>query len=69
MRKDDHIWFWEEGYHGEEVRTKKFFDTKTDYIHNNPVRAGVVDKEEDYLLSSCGDFYGVRKGLLELELF
>jgi len=69
LKKEDHIWFWEEGYHGEEIRTKEFFDTKVDYIHYNPVRAGIVEKEEEYLLSSCGDFYGVRKGLLEIEPF
>lgn len=69
LKKDDSIWFWEEGYHGEEITGKKFFDSKADYIHNNPVRAGIVEKEEEYLLSSCGDFYGIRKGLLELEPF
>ncbi len=69
LKKDDHIWFWEEGYHGEEITGKKFFDSKVDYIHNNPVRAGIVEKEEEYLLSSCGDFYGTRKGFLELEPF
>jgi putative transposase len=69
LQKDDHIWFWEEGYHGEEITTKKFFDSKTDYIHLNPVRAGIVEKEEEYLYSSCGDLYGTRKGLLDLEPF
>jgi hypothetical protein len=29
----------------------------------------LVEKEEDYLLSSCGAIYGVRKGLLELAEF
>ena len=67
LRKDEHIWFWEEGYHGEEITTK-FYDTKVNYIHLNPVRAGVVEKEEEYLYSSCGDFYGIRKGLLDLEM-
>jgi len=66
LKKEDHIWFWEEGYHGEEIRTQDFFNTKVEYIHLNPVRSGVVEKEEEYLLSSCGDFYGVRKGALEL---
>ncbi|MCW5911716.1 MAG: hypothetical protein KIT62_11610 [Cyclobacteriaceae bacterium] len=37
-----------------------------DYIHCNPVRAGIVEKEEEYLLGSCCDFYGTRRGLLEL---
>jgi putative transposase len=39
------------------------------YIHLNPVRAGLVEKEEEYLWSSCGAIYGVRKGLLELAEF
>jgi putative transposase len=69
LKKDGHVWFWEEGYHGEEIRTKAFFDSKVEYIHSNPVRAGIVEKEEEYLYSSCGDFYGTRKGLLELAVF
>jgi putative transposase len=66
LKKDDHIWFWEEGYHGEEIFTEEFFNSKLNYIHLNPVRAGLVEKEEEYVYSSCGDFYGTRKGALEL---
>jgi len=69
LKKEGHIWFWEEGYHGEEIMTRDFFDVKATYIHLNPVRAGWVEKEEEYILSSCGDFYGVRKGALELTEF
>ncbi|ANI90083.1 transposase [Arachidicoccus ginsenosidimutans] len=61
------IWFWEEGYHGEEIFSEAFFKTKAMYIHQNPVRAGIVEKEEEYLYSSAGDFYGVRKGLLDVS--
>jgi len=39
---------------------------KMDYIHLNPVRAGLVEKEEEYIWSSCADYYGIRKGALEL---
>lgn len=66
LKKDDKLWFWEPGYHGEEIFTQSFFDTKLDYIHQNPVKANIVEKEEEYLYSSCGDYYGIRKGLLEL---
>ena len=69
FKKDDGIWFWEEGYHGEEIFSKSFFDTKVNYIHQNPVRAGIVQKEEEYINSSCGDFYGIRKGRLVLTEF
>lgn len=66
---NDKIWFWEEGYHGEEITGMAFFETKLDYIHLNPVRAGIVEKEEDYLNSSAGDLYGVRPGKLVLSMF
>lgn len=69
LRKEDHIWFWEEGYHGKEITDRSFFESKATYIHMNPVKAGIVEKEEEYSLSSCCDFYGTRKGLLELTLF
>lgn len=66
LKKDDRIWFWEAGYHGEEILTPSFCQSKVDYIHMNPVKAGIVEKEEEYLLSSCGDFYGIRKGPIDL---
>ena len=34
------------------------------YLHENPVQAGFVEKAEDWLCSSAGD-YEVREGLLE----
>ena len=69
LLKDEKIWFWEESYYGEEIFSKAFFDSKLNYIHLNPVRAGLVEKEEEYLLSSAGDYFGTRKGLLELSYF
>jgi putative transposase len=63
------IWFWEEGYHGEEVLSLEFYRSKVDYIHANPVRAGLVAKEEDYLFSSAGDYLNVRRGRLELSYY
>lgn len=66
LKKDDGIWFWKEGYHGEEITSQYFLDTKIRYIHQNPVKAGILEKEEEYLLSSCGEFYGIRKCPIEL---
>ena len=68
LKKEGAIWFWEEGYHGEEITDKAMLDSKINYIHMNPVRANIVEKEEEYLYSSCGDFFGTRKGLIDLEL-
>ena len=33
---------------------------KLNYIHNNPVRAGIVEKGEDYLYSSARDYAGIK---------
>jgi len=66
---EGHIWFWEEGYHGKEIYSMEFFESKMNYIHLNPVRAGIVEKEEEYLNSSAGEIYGIRKGPLELSRF
>ncbi len=34
------------------------------YIHNNPVKANIVDKAEDYVYSSYRDYIGLRVGKL-----
>ena len=36
-----------------------------DYIHNNLVEAGIVEKAEDYLYSSARDYYGM-KGMIDI---
>lgn len=67
LKKPEGILFWQEGYHGEEITSRGFYDVKERYIHLNPVRAGYVDKEESYLYSSCRERYGLGKSLLRLE--
>ena len=69
LRIDNRIWFWEGGYHGEEIYSKQFYDTKVNYIHMNPVRAGWVEKEEDFIWSSAGNYFGLKKSKLELAEF
>jgi REP element-mobilizing transposase RayT len=65
LKQNGSIQFWQPGNHPEELRTGDFYKQKLKYIHLNPVRAGIVDREEDYKYSSARDFYN-RKGLIEL---
>ena len=39
---------------------------KLDYLHNNPVEAGIVSNAEDYLYSSATDYSG-GKGLININ--
>lgn len=69
LKNNNEINFWQEGYHGEEIYSLDFYRVKENYMHLNPVRAGIVVKEEEYLYSSCADKYGTNKGLIEVVSF
>ena len=58
--------FWQQENHPVQLSTIPFTLAKLNYIHNNSVKAGIVEKPEDYLLSSGRDYFGMR-GLLSIE--
>jgi REP element-mobilizing transposase RayT len=57
--------FWQYGNHPEEIFSEKFFWSKLDYIHLNPVRAGIVAKASHYLYSSASN-YVEDSGIIEI---
>jgi putative transposase len=57
---------WQEGFHPQQIISEEMLHQKADYLHHNPVRIGVVERPEDWLYSSAGDYAG-RKGILELD--
>jgi hypothetical protein len=59
--------FWQDGNEAKELVTTEFTMQKLNYLHQNPVRAELVDKAEDYRYSSAIDYAG-GKGILEVEL-
>ena len=50
-----------------ELRTEERIYETLKYIHRNPVTAGFVEKEEDWLYSSARNYYG-WKGLMEVTV-
>ncbi|MDB5263748.1 MAG: transposase [Adhaeribacter sp.] len=59
--------FWQEGNEAKEVNSNAFLEQKSNYIHQNPVRAEIVSEPEHYLYSSAGNYAG-EKGLLDIIL-
>jgi len=57
--------FWQEGNNAQEIYLNDYFNQKLNYIHDNPVKAEIVDRPEEYRYSSAIDYAGV-KGLLEV---
>jgi len=52
--------FWQEGSEPKEIMTFDFLKQKTDYIHNNPIRAEIVSEAHHYLYSSACDYAGIQ---------
>ena len=58
---------WRQDNHPILLSTPKIAHQKLDYLHYNPVVAGIVDYPEEYLYSSARDYYG-GKGLIDILL-
>lgn len=56
---------WQQHNKPLEILNMEMFYQKLNYIHRNPVEAGFVENEEDYLYSSGRNFYD-KVGLIEL---
>jgi len=59
--------FWQQHNHPLILNSNKLIEQKLNYIHNNPVKAGFVEKPEDYLYSSARDYIGI-KGLIDVDM-
>ena len=61
-KRNEKYQVWTHENHAELIYSDNFIFQKLNYIHENPVRSGIVEKAEDYLYSSARDFAG--KGCL-----
>jgi putative transposase len=59
--------FWQQNNHPIELFTSKFVKQKIRYVHDNPVRAGIVEFPEQYRYSSAKN-YRDELGLLKVEV-
>jgi REP element-mobilizing transposase RayT len=57
-KRNEKFQIWTHENHAELIYSDKFIIQKINYIHDNPVRAGIVENPEDYLYSSATDFAG-----------
>jgi len=58
-KRNEKYQVWTHENHAELIYSDNFIFQKLNYIHENPVRAGIVEKAEDYLYSSARDFAGI----------
>jgi putative transposase len=60
--------FWQQHNQPIELNTNEKIEQRLNYIHNNPVEAGIVLSPEDYLYSSAVNYAGLPEKLLEVIL-
>ena len=66
--RNNNYQFWQQDNHPIECSIAEILSTKINYLHENPVRAGLVWRAEDYRYSSAIDYYTTGKGLLEIHI-
>ncbi len=59
--------FWVQDNHPIYLDTGKLIEQKINYIHQNPVKAGIVYEAEDYRYSSASNYAGLD-GVLQVDL-
>jgi REP element-mobilizing transposase RayT len=52
-QNDREYQFWERRPHKATMYNRETLEEKLDYVHNNPVKAGLCDLPEDYIYSSA----------------
>lgn len=65
-KRTGELQFWTHENHAIELFKPEMIENRMTYNHENPVRAGIVEKPEDYLYSSARNYSGL-KGLIEVE--
>ncbi len=66
-KRNSDLQFWTHENHAIEVYSHTFFLQKMAYIHDNPVRSGLVLNAEDWMCSSQLNYSGLES-LIEIDL-
>ncbi len=64
--KSDHQ-VWQEGYHPELIVSNEMFRQKMEYIHNNPLKRGLVTAQEHWLHSSARNYLLGDSSVIRLD--
>ena len=59
--------FWKQDYHPIQLDTVQKMKQRLDYLHENPVRSGLVWEPWYYKYSSALDYYTNEHGLIKIE--
>jgi REP element-mobilizing transposase RayT len=58
---------WMDRFDSQIITSEKFYEQKINYIHNNPVNAGLVKEITDWKFSSARNYYLDDQSVLEVS--
>jgi putative transposase len=58
---------WQEGFKPKEILSDDMSEQKSNYIHFNPVKRGLVGSKLDYVLSSARDYFLRKQGRIIID--
>jgi putative transposase len=58
--------FWQQDNHPIELSTNEMIDQRLNYLHENPVKSGLVTEAQFYKYSSAVDYYEEKQGLVPI---
>jgi REP element-mobilizing transposase RayT len=59
--------FWQQDNHPVELSTNEMIEQRLEYLHENPVRSGIVYQPLDYVYGSGIDYYTTMSGRIKIE--
>ena len=68
-KKDKKNQIWQRENYPETICSEKFFHQKLDYIHNNPVVKGYIEKLEEWIYSSARNYYLNDHSLIKVDFW
>jgi REP element-mobilizing transposase RayT len=59
--------FWQKSFYDHVIRDDEDCRVRLEYMHNNPLKAGLVKEMEDYRWSSCRNYHLGDDSLIEID--
>lgn len=58
---------WQDGFHPIAIDMSNFFEEKLNYLHDNPVRKGFVERPEDWRYSSARNYLLDDHSIIQID--
>jgi len=63
----DELGLWQDGFHPQATTTRPVFEQKLRYLHENPVRKGLVRTPEEWWYSSARCYAGLKDCAMDVD--